>query len=286
MINFLVPVDFSDNSLRALEYAVGLAEKSGANVVVCHVQNKGSFLSGLKGAGQQDEKVEARQKMNSFLASLTYPAAAMPETILREGDTVDEIAGAIEEYGVSLVVMGTGGGKTFKKRIFGTTAEAIAKRGICPILVIPENGIMKPSQHIVYAADFENGDQVTTMQLVQLKELFNASLTFLHVKSEKQPDYIDDNYIKDSLMKQFPQADINFVEIRNDDVAEGISNYVQANDTNLLAFTILNRNFFENLTHSSVSAKLLHSLNLPMLALPENGTILNLQQRNSESGRV
>ncbi|MFD3001884.1 universal stress protein [Pontibacter toksunensis] len=287
MINFLVPVDFSDNSLRALEYASGLAERSGANVIACHVQNKGSFLSGLTGDKQKEGKGELQQKMDSFLARITYPAAAVPETILREGDTVEEVLKAIDEYGVSLVVMGTAGGKTLKKRIFGTTAEAIAKGGICPVLVLPENGIMKPLQHIVYAADFENGDQVTAMQLIQLKDLFHATLTFLHVKNDKQPDYIDDNYIKEGLMKQFPKADIHFVEVRNDDIAEGISNYVKAHETSLLAFTILNRNYLENLTHSSVSSKLLHSLNMPMLALPENGVLLELQKhRDSESGRI
>ncbi|MDX5438604.1 MAG: universal stress protein, partial [Pontibacter sp.] len=196
-----------------------------------------------------------------------------------EGSPAFLVSKAIERYGVSLVVMGTGGGKNLMKRVLGTTAEAVAKLGLCPVLTIPESAVIKPIEHIVYAADFENGDQVTALQLLQLKELFGATLTFLHIKSESQPDYIDDEYIKESLVKQFPSANINFVEIKNKDVAEGISTYVSANNTSLLAFTILNRNLLEKVLHSSVTHKLLQKLYSPMLALPENGTLLELKQQ-------
>ncbi|WP_179223078.1 universal stress protein [Pontibacter ummariensis] len=286
MKTFLVPTDFSDNSRRALAYACDLARRVDARVVVCHVYDKTSFLPGFNASEQQAYKEEAQQKLNDLIASANSEGV-QTETLVRKGDTADEIAGAIEAYGVSLVVMATAGGKSFTKRVFGTTTEAIAKRGLCPVLALPESGTIKPIEHIVYAADFENGDQVTALQLVQLKELFNASLTFLHIKSKKQPDYIDDEYVKQGLLEQFPQAEIQFIEIANDDVAEGITRFVQENNTSLLAFTILHRHFLERVTHNSVSNKLLQNLNLPMLALPENGTLLDLKrQTDSETRRA
>lgn len=284
MKTFLVPVDFTDSSVRALEYAVDLARRSDATVVACHVHDKTSLVPGLGGGKKKEAKEEALKKLNSLLASVDSDGQ-LTDAVVRVGDTVDEVKNAIEAYGVSLVVMATGGGKTLRKRVFGTTTEAIAKLGLCSVLVIPENGEIKPIQHIVYAADFENGDQVTVMQLLQLKTLFNASLTFLHIKSQKQPDYIDDAYIKENLVTQFPQAEINFVEIPNDDVVEGISSYVRENEPGLLSFTMLSRHFLEKVTHNSVSTKLLHSLNIPMLALPENGTLLDLQQKSDSDSR-
>ena len=282
MKTFLVPTDFSDSSLRALDYACGMAKEVDAKVIVCHVYDKSAFPSfGI--ARDKSHHEEAQQKMSNFLDKAQCEGA-MIETVNRGGKVVDEIINVIDELGVSLVVMATAGGKGLKEKFFGTRTEAIAKQGICSVLVLPEDGPIKPIEHIVYAADFENGDQVTVLQLMQMKELFNATLTFLHIKSRKQPDLIDDEYVKDELIKQFPEADIQFVEIANDDVVEGISRFVQENNTSLLSFTMLNRIFLERMTHNSVSAKLLRNLNLPMLALPENGRLLDLQ-RNADSER-
>lgn len=279
MKTFLVPVDFTDNALRALEYALDLATEGGANhVVVLHAYDGRAVVPGFSDTIRHESQVEAEQKMKRFLDKVSARQVAL-DVVIREGSPASVISRAIESYGVSLVVMGTGGGKSLMKRVLGTTAEAVSRLGLCPVLTIPENAVIKPIEHIVYAADFENGDQVTALQLLQLKELFGATLTFLHIKSESQPDYIDDEYIKESLVKQFPSANINFVEIKNKDVAEGISTYVSANNTSLLAFTILNRNLLEKVLHSSVTHKLLQKLYIPMLALPENGTLLELKQQ-------
>ena len=284
MKTFLVPTDFANNSLRALEYAYDLAREVDARVVVCHIYDK-AFLPGFSYAMEQAYKEEAQKRMRQFLSKANSRDVAT-ETVMRGGNVVDEIAKAIEEFGVSLVVMATAGGKNLKERVFGTRTEAIAKRGLCPVLVLPEGGTIKPIEHIVYAADFENGDQVTALQLLQFKELFNSTLTFLHIKSKKQPDLIDDEYVKGELMKQFPQAEIQFVEVANDDVVEGISRFVQENETSLLAFTMLDRIFLEKITHNSVSTKLLRNLNLPMLALPESGTLLDLQRHADSEIRM
>ncbi|MFD2512258.1 universal stress protein [Pontibacter locisalis] len=276
MKTFLVPTDFSDSSLRALDYACDLAKEVGAKVIVCHIYDQ-SALPSFVIAREKAHNEECQQKMSNFLAK-SQCEGAMTEPVIKGGNVVEEIVDAIDELGVSLVVMATAGEKSLKERFFGTRTEAIAKRGLCSVLVLPESGTIKPIEHIVYAADFENGDQVTVLQLMQLKELFNSTLTFLHIKSKSQPDLINDEYVKEELIKQFPQADIQFVEIANENVAEGISRFVHETNTSLLSFTMLNRIFLERMTHNSVSAKLLRNLNLPMLALPENGRLLDLQR--------
>lgn len=273
MKTFLVPVDFSENSVRALEYAVDLAAQAEAQVVVLHAVDIPPMLPALQNNTVKDD---IEQKLLTLIDRFNQPRVQI-EYMITEGNPVGDISKAVEDLEVTLVVMGTGGAKNFARKMFGTTTEAIAKRGLCPVLAIPEGAEIKPIRSIVYAADLENGDQLTVMQLMQFKQLMNASLTFLHIKNDKQPDYIDNEYIKGELVKQFPEAEINFVELEHKDVAEGISNYVHEHGADLLGFTILNRMFLEKILHSSLTSKLLQTLKLPMLAFPENGNLLNLQ---------
>ncbi|NEM97464.1 universal stress protein [Pontibacter burrus] len=275
MKTFLVPVDFSENSERALEYAIDLAAQAEARIVVLHALEITPMLPSLQNNSATDN---AEQKLLSLIDQFGQQNVQI-EYMITEGNPVGDISKAVEDLEVTLVVMGTGGAKNFTRKMFGTTTEAIAKRGLCPVLAIPEGAEIKPLKNIVYAADLENGDQLTVMQLMQFKQLMNADLTFLHIKNDKQPDYIDNEYIKGELVKQFPEAEINFVELEHKDVAEGISNYVHEQGADLLSFTILNRMFLEKILHSSLTSKLLQTLKLPMLAFPENGNLLNLQPR-------
>ncbi|MBJ6118446.1 universal stress protein [Pontibacter sp. BT310] len=273
MKTFLVPVDFSENAVRALEYAIGLAAQADAEIVVLHALDTVPMLPGLQYSRATDD---AAQKLLKLIDQVSQPNVQI-KYMITDGKPVGDINKAIKDLHVTLVVMGTGGAKNFTRKMFGTTTEAIAKRGLCPVLAIPEGAEIKPIKNIVYAADLENGDQLTAMQLLQLKQLMNASLTFLHIKNGRQPDYIDNEYIKSELIKQYPEAEINFVELEHKDIAEGISNYVHEQGADLLSFTVLNRIFLEKILHSSVTSKLLQTLKLPMLALPENGELLDLQ---------
>ncbi len=276
----LVPVDFSDNALRSLEFAIAVARKSYTKVLVCHFYELSSVLPGLTEALRRECRKAALLDMKRFLEKVDSSNVVL-ETIVSEGDTVEEIGNIVEEEDVTLIVMGTGGGSSFVKRLFGTTAQKVAKKGMCPVLVIPDTTAIRPIESIVYAADFENGDEVTAMQLLKVTALFNASLTFLHVKSERQPDYIDDAAIKENLIRHFPYQPFSFVEIKSRHIAEGISCYVQAHNTSLLAFTILNKPLWEKVEYGSVTKKLLQQLKTPMLALPENGVLLELQYQHA-----
>ncbi|QCR22559.1 universal stress protein [Pontibacter sp. SGAir0037] len=280
MKTLLVPVDFTDNALRSLEFAIEIARIANASVLTCHIYELSAVTPGLAEIVRKEFRLEEQAKMNSFLNRVDYKGVAV-KTLLREGDTVSEICSIIAEKEIALVVMGTGGGKSLVKKVFGTTAQAIAKKGLCPVLVIPAKAEIKAIESIVYAADFENGDEVSTSQLLKLKELFQASLIFLHIESEKQPNYIDNEYIKANLQANFPNETFEFVEIKNRNVAQGIADYVQQHNTSLLAFTVLGKQLWERVLYGSVTSKLLQNLNIPMLALPENGIFLDLKKQNT-----
>lgn len=285
MKTYLVPVDFSENSLRALEYAVDLASRAMAKIIVCHVYEVPASMPGFSDFVVKESKRENQQRMEEFLYHVN--TAGVPvETVLREGSTVVEICDVTDEHNVSLVIMGTGGGKNIVKKLFGTTTEAVAKRAQCPVMAIPERAAIKPIEHIVYAADLENGDELTVSQLLHFKKIFNATLTFLHVHNAKQPAYRANNFIKENLQQQYPQAELAFVDIENKHVMEAISEYALANNTSLLAFTMQNKHFLEKIGHSSVSSRLLHHLKLPMLALPEDGILLDIESRDSNSSKL
>ena len=279
MKNILVPTDFSVPALKGLQIALDLTLKTKSCLMVCHIYHSSSAITSDWENMDQQFKREAQNEMNTFLENIdrsTREAVGL-KIILKEGNIVNELCKVIEENEVALVVMGTTGGKNFLERFFGTTTESIIKKSLCPVLAIPEKFLFKPIEHIIYASDFEKQEVINMTQLLQVKELYQASLTVLHVKSEAQPDTVDDEEVKTNLRKCFPQEDFRFVQIENKEVAESLVKYVRQQKNTLLAFTIMQRPLWEKLFHNSVTSPLLHQLHVPMLALPQIGRLLNLK---------
>ncbi|AKQ45089.1 hypothetical protein TH63_04675 [Rufibacter radiotolerans] len=277
---FLVPTDFSAHAKKALLFALDLALKTNARILVTHVYARPKALLGAPTDHEEEVRKQAVQRMQVFLEEVTSDAfVSVPlDFILKEGDIIHRLGQLIEQNNVSLVIMGTQGAHNQMEKFLGTNTESLAKRGLCPVIAVPEQASLEPVKHIVYSSSMEH-DEVSAMnQLLQLKNVFKALLTILHVNSEDQLDLLDDAEIKANLRLQFPEEEFRFDTIEEEDVAAGITAYVMTHPTQLLAFTMLHRDFWERIFLDSVTVKLLQSLHLPMLVLPENGKKLDLLQ--------
>ena len=135
----LVPVDFSENSVKLLQHAVGTAGKSGASIVVMYVVEGIDKYAGLSIPHISLAEVEkqlvqsAETKMERFIEDNMDPAVAH-ESIVLNGDIVEEINNYAAKQDVDMIVMGTHGYKGLEKVLFGSVAERIVKTAPCPVL--------------------------------------------------------------------------------------------------------------------------------------------------------
>ncbi len=143
--SILVPVDFSKCSASALKYALFLADKFGASVVVLHVINKSHLASILRISPlSRDETkkqiwLQHKQELKKFLQQ--NEGTDRVESIICEGLPFQEIAKKAKELAVDLIVMGGYGrmGQEDLERIFfGSTAEKVIRLLPCPVLCVPE----------------------------------------------------------------------------------------------------------------------------------------------------
>jgi len=133
----LVPVDFSDNSKKILDAAVGLAGKCGASISVVFVVQSfddysGFFVPHMPIAKFEEEMVQgAEAKMENFLEGYDGVNAK-----ILSGDVAGEIIRYAEEQGMDMIVMGTHGYKGLEKVMFGSVADKVVKTAPCPVLTI------------------------------------------------------------------------------------------------------------------------------------------------------
>lgn len=134
----LVPIDLSEESYRALEFALPLAQRFGADVHVVHVYEGAQQLSSIASAPVlfSDREIARRVAQEAQRRCGAGPNAA--NCHVRSGRPFREIVAAAEELKTDLIVIATHGHGGLKHLMLGSTAEKTVRYAACPVLVVRE----------------------------------------------------------------------------------------------------------------------------------------------------
>ena len=141
----LCPLDFSDPSSHALEYAMSLAQKTDGRLSVLHVvshefENTGDIASNVQGGMTVGEFLREREEtLYRRLQSAESVATAVcsVESILTYGKPWREILRVAEERQSDVIVMGIHGRDAADQRFFGSTAQHVVREASRPVLSVP-----------------------------------------------------------------------------------------------------------------------------------------------------
>ena len=142
----LVPIDFTDTSNHALDYAVDLASTLGASVVVCHVYQPPvySFVDAVL-ITPPDVAAKISDKAQQLLdAAVHTRRQRCPEIsgVLLNGAAWEEIGIFAREQNADLVIMGTHGRRGLPRAILGSVTERVLRTCKVPVLTVrgPSDG--------------------------------------------------------------------------------------------------------------------------------------------------
>ena len=136
----LVPVDFSENSRRALEFAHTLAARLEATLRVMHCYSPPTFAysDGMGLPAPTDlidhERASAKDELAHWMTELDDdPVKAEPCFV--EGDVIESIVD--ETRKADLVVLGTHGRTGLSRFLMGSVAYGALKQSPKPVVVVP-----------------------------------------------------------------------------------------------------------------------------------------------------
>jgi nucleotide-binding universal stress UspA family protein len=138
----LVPVDFSGESGRAIEYAVALAKKVGGTIELLHVVED-PIASGAWGAEAYVMNVpellaelveEATRRLGSIKAGCDQSVPMGTRVVT--GPPARSIAAIAEAERPDVIVMGTHGRTGLSHLVLGSVAERVVRTAPCPVLTV------------------------------------------------------------------------------------------------------------------------------------------------------
>ncbi|TVQ44336.1 MAG: universal stress protein [Gammaproteobacteria bacterium] len=147
--NILVPVDGSENALRALDYAASLAQAAHLQILLLHVAQMGPVelmkALGYPAAAREDaaKRTSEQEEVRRELAEHVFQAARerLPEGLevrqmMVAGDPAQVILEQVDKLGNAVIVMGNRGLSEVRELLIGGVSSKVLHHATCPVTIV------------------------------------------------------------------------------------------------------------------------------------------------------
>ena len=285
MLKILLPVDFSESTDAAIQYALTLAAaEPGAHLLLLHCfqdyLTEGNSLEPETSLSSTEviteqvlhrNEIEAQQQLDELYTSLLNKTRAAGQKLVLErafmyGLPEEVIPAQIEGYNPTLVMMGTKGEPNLARSFFGTIVTHVLKEIRVPVLTVPQMYQGAAFRNVLYATDFDKTDTEAIETLEELLQPFNVSILCVHISDGTIPaDSEKLAALRKKLQSSGNTTNIQFRLLEGDDVAESLLELVNQENINLVALTTRERNLLDSILHPSLASKLVLEANVPLL---------------------
>lgn len=269
MKSILVPIDFSGDSINALEHAILIANKVEANIKMIHVVKKKNF--------------EAPFVINEFTSTLSNSIEDFFKKILekyqkkvkygieykiREGKIFTEICNQAKYDDSYLIVMGTHGVSGFEEKILGSNAYKVVIDSPCPIITIRKKYTPSEPKKIILPIDVTKDTRKKVPFVAELAHIFKSEIHVLGV-AETEAESVKkklilytnqtEDYLKNRNIKTKKQI------LTGSDMTASILNYANEQKANLIAIMTEQPNPFA-LIMGLTAHNIVNESNIPVIS--------------------
>lgn len=265
----LIPVDFSDSSVNALNFAVMLAGKLNAKLILYHSfysPHSGGHLS-LKDAdqGKKTGKEIALKDLNDLYHRSSLVAGLEVEYVSNANELREELRQLVKERGVDLMVMGTNGISRLAGKFFGTNTSWAIEHVDCPVIAIPDRILSAGISHISYASEYLDSDIVNLQTVHLIARAFSSEITIIHVayqntdKEVLQVEQFADKLEKAGLGK------LNIRTLVSAGVEEALEAHLKEDTVDLMIMSAHQHGLYDKLLGKSMTRLMVQHLRRPIL---------------------
>lgn len=282
--NILVLTDFSQNATSAQEYALQLAIKIHANLILYNAYRvpPAMPISGnivwphdapisleLQSISNLESRVsELKDQLNLIKSDIYKP------TIRHLGDAgtlANNLNDVVSKNNIWLVIMGTKGEGFANTLIFGSNVFKVLNNIKHPVLIIPQNADFTNLRKIAYATDLRSTDLNIIKWLKELSEILKIELFIMHVS----PDTISteeaaSKNITEQILYKTPHHQTHIKYLQGKNIKDSLHEILDEFNVDIIALMHRQSGFFDSLFRASTSYKMVKHTKIPVLIFPES----------------
>ena len=275
MKNILIPYDFSEAALNALNYTKKLFEGESVSIFLLdvYIGERSNLLSeeyNEKWFSQMDDDIEDELKylvdvLNRENKGFKYHAIVDSNTL------TNAVKEAINREKIDLVISGTKGAKSLTQTFLGTnTIKIIHAIDNVPVIVVPTNYKYKIIDRIIFSTNYKRDFNSSELEaLISFSKMKKSQIEIVNLSVEEALSDSQKKH-KNNLQELLQENPTSFKKLDWDDSeANTIQKHIENSNGQLLVLINHHYNFLNKLLTEDVIKKITFSSNIPILILPE-----------------
>lgn len=275
----LVPVDFGEQSLTALDQSYNIARMVNAEIIILHVITENNALWGLFGKKEQSDFIEKlKVKLTEFASFIEQKSGVKVVPMVESGKLVETIIEVAERLNIKFLIVGTTGSTDIKQKIIGSNALKIIREANFPVITIKGKQHRAGCKNIVLPLDLTKETREKVSNAIYFAKYFGSVVHAVAINSTS------DTYIMNRLKMQLEQVSNyikssgvectqNFIsgESGNENICNSLLEFSHKVDADLIIIMTQQETEVIKYFVGSLAKEVIHNSDIPVMSIvPKN----------------
>lgn len=273
MKRILVPIDFSEVSIQALNTAYTLAKKVKAEILVIHIVEHPTVDSfntmGVVDYSDTDnfflmKLIERVKEKMDDLVSLPRYADIVLRYKIEIGHPFLKISEIVASEKTSIIIQGSTGATGLVGLLIGSNADKVTKYATCPVITVKEEFDLSDIKSIVYPTDMREEQSAIIDGIKELRNFYNAHL---HLVKTYDSNWLTQKEVEDEIetfAKRHNLKDYSVTAVKESDEVDATLEFAKELKADLLVVGTHRGRGIESLMHGFISKRLVNRSPIPI----------------------
>jgi len=206
--NILIPLDFSETSLLALDHAVFMARLYKAEITLLHVVETFMFTSAItfNDTGNDLTSIineKAQEKLSNIAKEIHDKSGVKIHTKLETGRIYKSIIEIANSSNADIIIMGTHGVSGFREFVIGSNAFRVVTEAPCPVISVQTNSKKIGFTSIILPIDNSLASRQKVSYVTHMALKYNCHIYIVGLVNENDDEFIRTLKLKISQIENY-----------------------------------------------------------------------------------
>lgn len=278
MKRILVPIDFSENSIRALEYAIDLCNKLSCELIMMYVEKTENLLIPFVPKKKTDdvaysaeeyfERIYDRYRDDYKVVDGKF------EYKVRQGVVYKEIVNQAKYGDADFIIMGAHGASGFEEFFIGSNAFKVVSHSKCPVLTY-QRSCRKDRNNIIVVpidASVETRSKIPLVAKLAIQGSYEVHMIGVHETNDSTVAAKVNSYM-DQSVSYLENEGVNITikkELLGENNAKTAMDYADEVNAEILIVMKEQTSSYSNVFVGSYTQQMVNYSTVPLLCVPNN----------------
>jgi nucleotide-binding universal stress UspA family protein len=276
MKTILVPHDFSACADNALNQAIYLAAKTGAELHIYHVAALHPYWKQLSSTDQDayrenlKESINIRERLKERM-KIAEQAGVSARTSFTPGQVIEGIVEYSRKYDADLLVIGTHGMKGMREWILGSNTQKILRQVECPVLAIKHDLVYRDFKRIAFVSAYRKQAEEPFHKLLDFAGIFQSEIVLINMD---EPGFFSDPLLViRQAMREYQDLaksrgfHCEIKRLTGGNLEEGLRKHIVEEDIDLVVIPTHGKGAIARIFSSSIAEAIVNHFQKPVMTI-------------------